>query len=163
MTRSVALLRGINVGPTTKVPMASLRTLFAEAGATDVTTLLNSGNVVFSGSVDAAALERRVADETGVSTRIVIVESARLIRIAAAMPFAGDDSHLVIAFMSRVPSVDIPSDLAPEQFALGADAAYQHCPLGISRSKLGSAFWKQFPPETTARNVRTVSKLIALL
>ena len=53
--RSVALLRGVNVVPTTKGPRATLRELVADAGATDVVTLLNSGNGFLSGDVDAPA------------------------------------------------------------------------------------------------------------
>ncbi len=162
MTRSVALLRGINVGPTTKVPMATLRMLFAEAGATDVVTLLNSGNVVFSGAVDAAALLARIRAETGVQTHLLIVPGDQLRRIADAFPYEGDESRLVVAFMSSVPTVSLP-DVSPELIALGTEAVYQSLPNGISNTKLTPAFWKQFPPETTARNLRTVKKLLELL
>jgi len=164
MTRSVALLRGINVGPTTKVPMATLRTLFAEAGATDVVTLLNSGNVLFSGSVDGRALQERIRDETGVPTHLLIVPGSDFRRIVAGMPFEGDESRLTITFMSGVPgSVDIPEGIEPEQVHVGAEAVYQSLPNGISNTRLKPAFWKQFPPESTARNLRTVKKLLELL
>ncbi|CAN5311461.1 DUF1697 domain-containing protein [soil metagenome] len=162
MSRSVALLRGINVGPTTKVPMALLRTLFADAGATDVVTLLNSGNVVFSGNVDVPALLARIREETGVQTHLLVVPAAAFRRIAAAFPFEGDESKLVVAFMPTVPSVELP-DVSPELIALGEEAVYQSLPDGISNTKLKPAFWKQFPPETTARNLRTVRKLLELL
>lgn len=162
MTRSVALLRGINVGPTTKVPMALLRSLFSEAGATDVVTLLNSGNVVFSGSVDVPALLARIRAETGVQTHLLIVDAERFRRIVAAFPFDGDESRLVIAFMPSVPALELP-DVSPELIALGKEAVYQSLPNGISNTKLKPAFWKQFPPETTARNLRTVKKLLDLL
>jgi uncharacterized protein (DUF1697 family) len=162
MSRSVALLRGINVGPTTKVPMAVLKRLFMEAGATDVVTLLNSGNVVFSGSVDVPALLKRIRAETGVPTHLLVVPGEQFRRIAAAFPFDGDASRLVVAFMPAVPSVELP-DVAPELIALGKEAVYQSLPNGISNTKLKPAFWKQFPPETTARNLRTVKKLLALL
>ncbi len=162
--RSVALLRGINVGPTTKVPMAALRTIFAEAGATDIVTLLNSGNVVFCGEVDATAIEKRVADETGVSTSILVVDAAKLRRIADAFPFTGDESRLTITFMSRVPEqVDVPDGLGSELVCLGAEAVYQSIPDGISNTRLKPAFWRQFGRDATARNLRTVSKLLALL
>ena len=46
-TRMVALLRGVNVGKAKRVAMADLRGLVADLGYHDVTTLLNSGNVVF--------------------------------------------------------------------------------------------------------------------
>lgn len=43
----VALLRGINVGGKTKVEMPRLRELFADMGCDNVTTYINSGNVLF--------------------------------------------------------------------------------------------------------------------
>ena len=163
MTRSVALLRGINVGPTTKVPMAVLRMLFESAGATDVVTVLNSGNVVFSGTVDVPALLARIRAETGVQTHLLVVPGEQLRRIEAAFPFEGDESRLVVAFMPWVPAVDLPTGLEPELIALGAEAVYQSLPDGVSKTKLTPAFWKQFPPETTARNLRTVRKLVELV
>ncbi|CAN5144903.1 DUF1697 domain-containing protein [soil metagenome] len=162
MTRSVALLRGINVGPTTKVPMAVLRSLFESAGATDVVTVLNSGNVVFSGSVDVPALLARIRESTGVQTHLLVVPGEQFRRIAAAFPYEGDESRLVVAFMPSVPSVNLP-DVSPELIALGTEAVYQSLPNGISNTKLKPAFWKQFPPETTARNLRTVKKLLELV
>jgi uncharacterized protein (DUF1697 family) len=164
MTRSVALLRAINLGPTSKVPMAVLRDVFSAAGCTDVATILNSGNVVFSGAPDPTVLTKWIAAETRVTTSILLVDAARFRRIAAAMPFEGDESKLVIAFMPAVPSaVDIPEGLEPELIQVGPDAVYQSLPDGVSKTKLKPSFWRQFPPETTARNLRTVKKLLAAL
>jgi len=54
-------LRGINVGGHHKVPMGELRELLEKSGLQEVTTLLNSGNILFqfeeSNSLD---LERRI-------------------------------------------------------------------------------------------------------
>lgn len=43
----IALLRGINVGGNNKVSMADLKLALGEAGLTNVTTYINSGNVLF--------------------------------------------------------------------------------------------------------------------
>ncbi len=43
----VALLRGINVGGNKKVPMGDLKKYFLDIGFLNVTTLLNTGNVLF--------------------------------------------------------------------------------------------------------------------
>ena len=164
MTRSVALLRAINVGSNNRVPMAVLRDVFAAAGCTEVATLLNSGNVVFSGDPDPAVLEKWIAAETGVATRLLIVDAARLRRIAADMPFDGDESKLAIAFMGSVPpDVIVPDGLGPELIQVGPDAVYQWLPDGVAATRLTPSFWKQFPPETTARSLRTVKKLLAEL
>jgi uncharacterized protein (DUF1697 family) len=44
----IAFLRGINLGPTHKVPMKDLQTCFFDLGFTNVKTLLNSGNIFFA-------------------------------------------------------------------------------------------------------------------
>ena len=49
MTTQIALLRGINVGGHKMVAMADLRTLITQLGFADVRSLLQSGNVVFTG------------------------------------------------------------------------------------------------------------------
>jgi uncharacterized protein (DUF1697 family) len=46
----VALLRGVNVGKGKRVPMGELRALLCALGYTGVSTLLNSGNAVLTGS-----------------------------------------------------------------------------------------------------------------
>ena len=51
--RCIALLRGVNLGGNKKVPMAELRRLVEDLGFTEVSTLLNSGNVVFAARAHA--------------------------------------------------------------------------------------------------------------
>ena len=48
--KSVALLRGINVAGKNLVPMKELAALFGKAGCRDVSTYIQSGNVVFGSS-----------------------------------------------------------------------------------------------------------------
>lgn len=56
MPTFVALLRGVNVGKSKRVPMGELRALLSGMGYTGVATLLNSGNAVFRESEAAVAL-----------------------------------------------------------------------------------------------------------
>lgn len=44
----VALLRGINVGKTKRIDMKDLKALFVSHGFADVSTYINSGNVIFN-------------------------------------------------------------------------------------------------------------------
>jgi uncharacterized protein (DUF1697 family) len=55
--RYVALLRGINVGGRNQVAMAELRAAFEGGEHTDVTTYIQSGNVLFRSSAPRAQLE----------------------------------------------------------------------------------------------------------
>lgn len=52
MKRYIALLRGINISGKNKISMAELKSGFTVLGFSDVVTYLNSGNVVFSSTVD---------------------------------------------------------------------------------------------------------------
>ncbi len=76
-TRYVALLRGINVGGNNIIPMAGLREAFEEAGATDVATYIQSGNVLFDGGEDDHAtwvgqLEATIAERFGYHARVTL-------------------------------------------------------------------------------------------
>ncbi len=48
MTRYIALLRGINVSGKNKISMPELKAHLAQSGFSEVSTYLNSGNVIFS-------------------------------------------------------------------------------------------------------------------
>ena len=60
MTSYAAFLRGINLGPTNKVPMPRLREIAEGLGWTDVATYINSGNLVFTSAKKPATLEREL-------------------------------------------------------------------------------------------------------
>jgi uncharacterized protein (DUF1697 family) len=60
MARYVALLRGINVGGKNAIPMPALKAAFEDAGFGNVTTYIQSGNVVFDAPTSSQAeLTRR--------------------------------------------------------------------------------------------------------
>jgi uncharacterized protein (DUF1697 family) len=161
----VALLRGINVS-TKRLAMADLRAVYSSLGLNDVRTLLNSGNVVFSApSVEAAALEAVVLSRTGIDSRTLVLTADRFRDIAAAVPYRDkpDHSRVVVTFFETVPSsLSVPGDLEPELISLGEHAMYQWLPDGVLATKLPPSFAKSLGL-TTARNLRTVDKLAALL
>ena len=54
------MLRGINLGPNRRVPMADLRALLDEAGYENVRTYVQSGNVVLESRAGAEKVESDV-------------------------------------------------------------------------------------------------------
>lgn len=57
----VALLRGVNVGGNNIISMKSLKTSFEQLGFTDVSTYINSGNILFKAKGrDARKLETKI-------------------------------------------------------------------------------------------------------
>ena len=78
--RWVLLLRGINVNPSTRVAMAQLRSLLEGLGFEDVTTILQSGNVVLASPErpDARPIESAIASTTGVRSRNCFTRRLRI-------------------------------------------------------------------------------------
>ena len=174
MTRRVALLRGINVGRAKRIAMADLRALIEGLGYTDVRTLLNSGNVVFSAprgtnAAIAAAIEKAIVARAGFSAAVVVVTANELQAIVAADPLskvAVNPSRYLVAFVSDAKKLADAKPLsaqtwAPEALALGNGAAYLWCANGINESKLVLAFYRATRDAATMRNWATVLKLLA--
>jgi uncharacterized protein (DUF1697 family) len=87
----VALLRGINVGGKNKVDMPRLKTTFEAAGMKDVTTYINSGNVVFRDNRRQPAtitrvLEEAIEGEFGFSIKVLIRNLPSIRKTIKALP-----------------------------------------------------------------------------
>jgi len=65
VTTYVALLRAVNVAGN-RVDMRELKAQFEAAGCSDVSTYINSGNVIFRDRRSAPTLTRRLERELGV-------------------------------------------------------------------------------------------------
>jgi len=166
----VALLRGINVGTAKAVAMADLRRVFESLGATDVVTLLRSGNVVFSGPVlSAQTIEDAVFAATAVRSSVIVLTGRRLRGIVEANPLsaiATDPAKSFITVTSQpFGAIELPdaAALAPERIELGDRAIYQWMPGGSQQTTVPKSFWKQFPGQLTARNQNTMTTLLRLL
>ena len=171
----VGLLRGINVGHAKRVAMADLRALVEALGYGDVRTLLNSGNIVFTGpgacQEDAAArIEAALSRRLGVSARVTVLTAAELAAAAAANPLveiAANSSRLLVAVLSNPADRSrlkplAKQDWAPEALAIGARVAYLWCPDGVLASRVAEAVGRALGDAVTTRNWATVTKLLAL-
>ncbi len=87
----VALLRGINVGGRI-IKKDELKACFEATGLTDVKTVLQSGNVVFSADSKPEVLKKRAEDALsktfGFPAKVWVIDSEALERIIDANPFA---------------------------------------------------------------------------
>jgi uncharacterized protein (DUF1697 family) len=172
MTRYVALLRGINVGGRNKVPMPALRATCESLGCTDVTTYIQSGNVVLSSALSPAdlrgTLEKGIADQLGVSPTVMIRTRKQLADAIAANPFPdADTAELHIAFLNDALDKRQLAELAAlehpaEKIAGHGAEVYFHLPNGMGRAKLPELFGRRIKIPATVRNWRTVTTLLDL-
>jgi uncharacterized protein (DUF1697 family) len=166
--RQIALLRGVNVGRNKKVEMARLRKLLEELGYKNVSTYVNSGNVVFSGPRRSEQhLEAAIAKTFGFDVPVVLRSRDELADVVQANPLrdvATDPAKHLVVFCSAEASTDLdPTHFAPETFHVRGREVYLWAPGGIGTSPLAKALaTKSLGAKSTARNWRTVEKLLAL-
>jgi uncharacterized protein (DUF1697 family) len=171
----VALLRGVNVGKSKRIPMADLRALLSGLGYTGVATLLNSGNAVFraaegSSAKHSANIAAAISDQLKVDVPVIVKSAEELAAIISESPISAEvreHSRFLIAFVqdaAALPSLAaIESRVGPqEQFAVGKNATYLLCAPGILDSKAGEALLGKAGRSATTRNFATVLKLQAL-
>jgi uncharacterized protein (DUF1697 family) len=175
-TRHVAFLRGVNnVGMKRRVSMADLRTWFEGLGFRDVRTLLNSGNVVFSvpaGKRGALArLEKALVSKLGFECPVIVLSAREVVAAVRRNPLADVATNpsrlLVLVFREASDRRRLRPLLkerwAPEVLAVGTRVAYLWCARGVGRSPLWPKVDRALERTGTARNLRTMTKLMALV
>ena len=174
--RQVALIRGINVGRAKRVPMADLKALIEDFGYTDVRTLLNSGNVVFTAPKDTPAeaaerIEKALLLRLDVAARVVVLTAAEWAKVVAEntlLDVADDPSKLLVAVplhAADLPKLEplLAQDWDDDAIALGKRAAYLWCAGGILESRLLQSVSRALKQAVTTRNWATSRKLHELL
>jgi uncharacterized protein (DUF1697 family) len=173
--RQVAMLRGINLGPNRRVPMAELRALFTDAGYEDVRTYVQSGNIVLSSSQSTAALEgeaqRLISERFGFDVPVIARTRKQLAAVVKLNPLgdvADDPKRYQVSFLSEELAPDVVAALqgavAPsERLVVRPRELYAWHPEGVARSKLwNSLAGKGLGVTATARNWTTVNTLLEM-
>ena len=164
-------LRGINVGGI-NIKMADLRKALEACGFADAKTLLASGNVVLTSTLDADAVkqecEKCLRGALGYEAWVVVLDAARVAELVAACPYPADDksTHSYITLSSDRTVLDEleAAGTALEGTTLqrlGPEALAWLAPAG---GTLDSPFSKlsakaRFKAATTTRNLRTLVKV----
>jgi uncharacterized protein (DUF1697 family) len=171
----VAMLRGINLGPRRRVPMADLRTLLTEAGYEDVRTYVQSGNIVLRSPAKPAEVERElqtiISERFGFAVPAIVRGRAQLAAIVKADPLgdvADDPKRYVVTFLAENPAAEVVHRLEAlatdsELFTNAGREMYTWHPDGQARSKLAAALTgKALGANATARNWTTVATLLEM-
>ena len=190
MPTHVALLRGINVGGGGKVPMVALRELVSSLGHGEVSTYIQTGNIIFTpagaagaATVDpvavASELQAAIAAEFNVRSPVIVLSRVELAAVVAANPYPGEPEPRYVhgVFLPADPDAAaherVAGALAVSAAAGGRDEAafvgrtlYLHTPDGFGNSVLAKELLLKARKDPlaagTARNWNTITKLLAL-
>lgn len=171
----IALLRGINVGSSKRIPMADLRALCTGLGWRDVRTYIQSGNVIFSADAEPPALEggleRALEEQFDMRVPVVVRSARRWSDYVRSNPFPEASRampNLVMLALSKSPpqasAVELIRERATvERVERAEDALWIHFAAGSGRSKVTPALLdRSAGSPVTTRNWRTVMKLAQL-
>lgn len=170
----VALLRGINVGGKNKLPMRELQALFEAQGARGVSTYIQSGNVLFSATLAAAArtvrrVEAALSERFGQPMPVLLRSADELAAVLVKNPFlaaGAPAASLHVAFLEREPSAASvakldPARSPPDAFFVSGREVFLSYPNGAGRTKLGNDYLERcLGCPSTTRNLRTVTALV---
>lgn len=169
--RYACMMRAVNVSGSKKITMKELAELCRELGFTDVVTYLQSGNIVLNSDLAQVRVELLIQDaisETfGHSDVDVLAWSAAALGAAiAAIPdtWQGyDPATLHFSFLKHAATTDpiLGSErFLPDEFFVGEQVVYVHCPNGYGRTRLTNNFFERhLGTRATTRNWNTANKL----
>lgn len=175
MNSYIALLRGINVGGNNRLPMSELREVLAKLGLHNVKTYIQSGNVVFQSEEGGTGewsdkISTAIGMSHGFEPRVVTLELQEFEKAAESNPFpeAEDEPKtLHLYFLASAPKDPDLSALESikkenERFQIRDKVFYLHAPDGIGRSELAGRAEKLLGVAATARNWRSVCKIMEM-
>lgn len=173
----VALLRGVNVGGKNRVKMTTLATGLHQAGLSDVTTYINSGNVIFRYPKDSnekieKLIERVIEQIFDLKIKLVVQDINKIEQIVNSIPdsWAHDSTKKcnVIFLHSSIDNPNITQKLVikPEIEEL------HYCPgalfwaaktSDLTKSNMIKLSQHQMYQNMTVRNLNTTQKIYQIM
>jgi uncharacterized protein (DUF1697 family) len=167
----VALIRGINVGGNSIVPMAKLKAAFEGCGVKNVSTFIASGNVLFE-APRAPTLEARLSKMLGLSIRLTLRTHGEMEAIVKDAPegFGSKPEKFRYDVWFVIPPMTAEMVVAALELKQGVDEALAgdgvvyatRLIAKASQSRLTRVVGKPIYPSVTIRNWNTTRKLAEL-
>jgi uncharacterized protein (DUF1697 family) len=176
-TRYVALLRGINVGGSNLISMATLSSSFNRLGYAAVRTYLNSGNVLFQAeATDPGMLEvelqAALAPDFGEPIRVMVRSAGQMSETVTRMPASwrdqSDKKCNVIFLHHSIDSPELVGILTPksdlEELHYAPGVLFWSAKLdGLTHSAMLKLSQLPVYQDMTVRGVRTTVQIHELL
>lgn len=173
----VSLLRGINVGGNNIIRMADLKKCFDDMGFANVRTYIQSGNVLFTASESAKALERKIektlSKKFTYHARALVLSQRRLESIVQRAPkgFGEEPENYRYDVVFILKPLTTAKAMQAVETRDGVDNAYrgQHVlyfkrlVARATQSRFSKIASKPEYQQMTIRNWNTTTRLLSLL
>ncbi|HYK77648.1 MAG TPA: DUF1697 domain-containing protein [Daejeonella sp.] len=178
MTTYISMLRGINVSGHKKILMADLKALYENLNFQNVSTYIQSGNVIFHSDENlsdqqfAEKIRSQIFNQYGFEVPVLIRTLSQLQNTLSSNPFLKQEGidleKLHVTFLSEKPNpanlTGIQSNIyLPDEFIISEQEIFLHCPINYGETKLSNKFFEsKLKVLATTRNWKTVNKLVEI-
>ena len=177
-SRFLALLRGINVGGNNIIKMADLKACFETMGFANVSTYIQSGNVIFSSEeVNTIALEEKIekvlSETFNYQSRVVVVSQEQMKAVVEQTPedfglHPGTFRYDVVFLKQPLTSENAFDQIVARKevdfvYAQNGVIYFSRTIANLSKSYLSKIIALPIYKSMTIRNWNTTSKLLVLM
>jgi uncharacterized protein (DUF1697 family) len=178
MSAYISFLRGVNMAGHNSIKMNDLAQLYKQLGYNNVSTFIQSGNVIFSSSPGlsegeiSSGIEEAIAREFNYIIPVMLRTIDEMKNIISVNPFLSeehfDPSKMAVIFLHDKPSEDQLRkvkniDYPPDKFFISGREIFIYCPNGFGRTKLYTNFFeKKMDVTGTGRNWNTFTTILSL-
>ena len=175
MRTYIVLLRGINVSGQKKIKMEDLRRTLENIGLNDVTTYIQSGNIVFNSDLmEIDVIENTIHDailnDFAFEVPTLVVTGDGIKQILGENPFVNeaDENQLYFVLLKQHPKQELVDGLneqhfPDEDFHITPACVYLRCKRGYGNAKLNNnLIERKLKVEATTRNLKTMQKLLEM-
>ena len=178
MPSYVALLRGINVGGKNLIKMPALKACFEANGFQDVTTYIQSGNVLFRSPETRASeladrIEEVLGEEFGYAATVVVRKRTQMRAIVERAPkrfgtqpakYRYDVIFLKEPLTAKVAITSVPTKPGVDEAHAGTGVLYfSRLVSKATQSRLSRIVSSPIYPSVTIRNWNTTTKLLGMM
>jgi len=177
MTTIISMLRGINVSGQKKVPMKELKALYEGLGFADVTTYIQSGNVIFrTAEKKVDSLPKKIGDAIrahfGFDVSVINRTPDEFGHVLKNNPYLQEKElqteKLYVSFLDEIPKPEhiekaLTHQTQADRFTVLEREVYLYLPDGYGKTKLHNNFMEsKLKTVATTRNWKTVNELYAM-
>jgi len=154
MKTYIVLLRGVNVSGKNIVKMAVLKAVLIDNGFKNVTTYIQSGNIILSSDLEkdvvSTKVQQLINDHFQLQIAVFCLDLQEMETALNNNPFTEniEPNKLFFTFLNEEPAADLLADLekidfATDQFKVIDKVLYFYLPNGMSNSKLNNNFFEK--------------------
>ncbi len=175
MPTNIALLRGINVSGQKIIPMAVLRDLCTKLGFSDVTTYIQSGNIVFKSDKKPASIQKSIKDAIAKKFKfdvdVFVYTIGELKKIVVHCPYdeskLSENEKIHFTLLSALPDKQgiekLKSIDDADEFNIAGTTMYLLTRNGYGNTRFNNVFVeKTLKVRATTRNFNTMKRLIEI-